>query len=190
MLSARLKNAFSGRCRRMIDEADDHPDEAGEHELVRRAEEQADHQRQLVHRERVRVVADLHVYGEAVGEREARLPAAATATCTVRAWSWPGCSRPRRKSTGGRGGERGREEDDLAVRHRFGPRVGSRLPSARLPPRNPLRSADSLGVLIDRRRDPYEGSLPGYCQSVADQRWPLQRWPAQPSPLHRWPLQR
>ena len=46
------------------------PHHAGEDHLSGRAEEQPDHQRQLVHRERVRVVADLDVHGEAVGERE------------------------------------------------------------------------------------------------------------------------
>ena len=98
------------------DESDEHSDESREDQLLGAAEEQADHQRQLVHRERVRVVADLDVHREAVGQREAE-----------------GEQRPRDAPVGHRGflmhdgdeeeggecRERGAEEDDLARRAHF-----------------------------------------------------------------------
>ena len=62
--SARLKSAFNGRWRRTRTSTMSIPTTRASNEVLRGAEEQPDHQRQLVHRERVRVVAHLDVHRE------------------------------------------------------------------------------------------------------------------------------
>ena len=105
-------------------EGHDHADQARQDQLSRTAEEEADHERQLVHREQVPVVAEVHVHGEAVGEGERDRQERPRHVHRLRDRRLPADDRDEENHRRSREG--GAEEGDLARRGHLGPRLGSR----------------------------------------------------------------